>query len=71
MCDKVYITHVEKQFPVDAYFPVQTFHDEGFKQIRYDFVLHKNISGLSGVARIPVTTPRPLINLNICYILSG
>ncbi|XP_065884520.1 dihydrofolate reductase-like [Dysidea avara] len=33
LCDKVYITHVEKQFPVDAYFPVQTFHDEGFKQI--------------------------------------
>ncbi|XP_065884115.1 dihydrofolate reductase-like [Dysidea avara] len=33
LCDKVYITHVEKQFPVDTYFPIQTFRDEGFKQI--------------------------------------
>jgi len=35
LCNKVYITHVDKQFPVDVYFPVQTFRDEGFKQIKY------------------------------------
>jgi len=38
LCDKVYVTHVEKQFPVDTYFPVQTFHDEGFKRIKYVIV---------------------------------
>lgn len=35
LCDRVYLTHIEKVFPVDTYFPVQVFQDEGFKQIRY------------------------------------
>lgn len=35
LCDRVYLTHIEKTFPVDAYFPGQVLQDEGFKQIRY------------------------------------
>ena len=35
LCDRVYLTHIEKVFPVDTYFPAQAFQDEGFKQIRY------------------------------------
>ena len=56
LCDKIYITHVEKQFPVDAYFPVQTFRDQGFNIIWYDFCGMKRFTCLNIYLRMSTYT---------------